>query len=142
MALNKIDRKKKDLVDAIQSLKNSLKIAPEPLGENEIELDITKDLLRNGLLQKFEYTVEILWKTLQNIYKEEGLEFQSPKNVFRHRFTELTILSEEEKTQCLLMIDHRNQIAHEYKDYIMAVIYPAIFNYVKLIEKLMIRQNP
>jgi len=135
MALTKIDRKKDDLKKALASLEVAIEIAPPPLKQGEEELDPLLDLTRNGLLQKFEYTVELLWKTFQNIYKEEGLDLQTPKNVLRKRFGEIQ-LADQDKENLLSMIDHRNQIAHEYKDYIMMEIYPKIGHYLNLMQKI------
>ncbi len=135
MVPNKIERKKNDLKKALDSLEVAIKISPKALLPNTEELNPELDLKRNGLLQKFEYTVKLFWKTFQNIYKEEGVDLQTPKAVLRHRFLEIELL-DEEKENVLLMIDHRNQIAHEYKEYIMQEIYPQIENYFKLMKKI------
>jgi nucleotidyltransferase substrate binding protein (TIGR01987 family) len=136
MALTKIDRKKEDLKKAVASLGVALGFAPPPLVDETEESDPMVDLIRNGILQKFEYTVELLWKTLHNIFKEDGLDLQTPKAVLRHRFTQVD-LSDEEKENILMMVDHRNQIAHEYKDFIMKEIYPRISYYHQLMLKIL-----
>lgn len=140
MVSNKLEIKKNNLLKALKSLESALRIAPDNsiLIDDlnwEDEEDVELDLKRNGLLQKFEYTVELLWKTIQNDYKENGIIFDTPKEVLRSAFSK-TNLSDQEKVQILKMIDHRNTIAHEYKDFIMKEIYPLIPNYFVLMKKL------
>jgi nucleotidyltransferase substrate binding protein (TIGR01987 family) len=137
---SKLKRKKIDLTAALDSIELAVKMAPPSLkvyanGDVEDEPDFQKNLLRNGVLQIFEYTTELLWKTFQNIFKEEGLSINSPKSVLREIFTRIE-LSEDDKIDFLKMIDHRNMIAHEYKNYVMGEIYPLIPHYANLMLKL------
>jgi nucleotidyltransferase substrate binding protein (TIGR01987 family) len=129
MASEKIERKTKELKSAINSLKNALDIDVKSMNE------ITIDAIYNGQIQKFEYTVELLWKSLKANIKETGIDLNSPKSVLRHAFT-FSNLSDEEKETALEMIDDRNKIAHEYKDYIMQVIHPKLKTYMGLINKI------
>ena len=129
MASEKIAQKKLELDKAIISFSNSLKIDFLNLDE------VTADTVKNGQIQKFEYTVELLWKSLKTLSKETGIDLNSPKSVFKHAFT-FSNLTDKEKELALEMIDDRNKIAHEYKDYIMNVIYPKLKNYVELIKKI------
>ena len=131
MAPDKITRKKDELRRALVSLESALQINLS--GKNEIEVDV----LKNGQIQKFEYTLELCWKTLQEIYKEKGALLNYPKDVFRERFQEIS-LTEEQKIRALVMIDDRNVIAHEYKDYIINIIWPRLFDYLELLKSIAI----
>lgn len=129
MASEKSELKTKELMNAITSFKNSLAIDVNAMNA------ITIDAIYNGQIQKFEYTLELLWKSLKINIKETGIDLNSPKSVFRHAFT-FSSLSDPEKEIALEMIDDRNKIAHEYKDYIMQIIHPKLKTYMVLIEKI------
>ena len=58
------------LIKAIGTFKKGLKSA-----KTELE--------RDGVIQRFEFTYELVWKTLKRILKFKGLEFSSPRDVFR-----------------------------------------------------------
>jgi nucleotidyltransferase substrate binding protein (TIGR01987 family) len=129
MASEKIELKMKELMSAINSFKNAMAIDVSSMNE------VTTDAIYNGQIQKFEYTIELLWKILKANIKETGIDLNSPKSVLRHAFT-FSKLSDEEKETALEMIDDRNKIAHEYKDYIMQVIHPKLKMYMELINKI------
>jgi nucleotidyltransferase substrate binding protein (TIGR01987 family) len=41
------------------------------------------ELERDGVIQRFEFTYELVWKTLKKILKFKGLDVNSPRDVFR-----------------------------------------------------------
>lgn len=129
MARPQIDRKKEELTSALSTFEGAL--ALDLRNKSELEIDVMK----NGQIQNFEYTLELCWKLLQELYKEKGLLLNYPKEVFRERFT-VTSLTEDEKSLALTMIDDRNRIAHEYKDYIMDVMWPKLPLYLSLLKRL------
>jgi nucleotidyltransferase substrate binding protein (TIGR01987 family) len=99
--------------------------------KSELELD----LLKNGQLQKFEYSLELTWKFLKYyLLSQKGIDAQGPKDVVRE-FAKLNALSVAEVSSLLNAIDDRNRIAHEYKDQIMAQIYPLLAMYSNLLRK-------
>ena len=67
-----------DLVTAISSFERSLDIDLKKFTEFEV------DIIRNGQIQKFEYTIELLWKTLKKFFevKREKI-FLYPKDVIK-----------------------------------------------------------
>jgi nucleotidyltransferase substrate binding protein (TIGR01987 family) len=126
----KLDLKIKNLDQALNSFE---KIMVEDISSFD---EIIIDAIKNGQLQKFEYTLELLWKSLKSYLEiEKGQVEIYAKDVFRAAFP-FTNLSEEEKELSLIMIEDRNKIAHEYKDFIMQTIYPTLTVYLKLIKKL------
>jgi nucleotidyltransferase substrate binding protein (TIGR01987 family) len=44
------------------------------------------ELERNGLIQRFEFTVELAWKTLKDFLNAEGFDIKSPKETIRQAF--------------------------------------------------------
>lgn len=127
----KLTRKYNELIKAFDSFSGLLKI---DLSKYETEQEV--DGLKNGQIQKFEYTVELLWKFLKSyLYEEKGTIVSSPKDTFRE-FAPHTQLSPNEISQLIEMINDRNKIAHEYKDYIMEVIYPQLAQHEVMISKV------
>ena len=51
------------------------------LTEGVAKFDKTNDLLRDGLIQRFEFTFELAWKTLKDYSESEGFIVASPREV-------------------------------------------------------------
>lgn len=86
---------------ALARLKESL----EEFGElNELE--------RNGVVQRFEFTLELAWRTLKDYMQHEGLEFQlTPKGTIRQAMESGLI----DYGQVLMdALETRNELAHDY----------------------------
>lgn len=127
-----LDQKYKELEQAILTFDKSMAINLAHFSD-EIELDTVK----SGQIQKFEYTIELTWKFLKSyLRKEKGIDAQGPKDVFRD-FARFNYFKVDEIETFIEMIDNRNKIAHEYKDYIMAVIYPKLSEFKDLISKIL-----
>lgn len=62
--------KLKDIESAIKSLKSGLG-------------NVKDDLDRDGLIQRFEFTFELLWKVIQEYARYKGVETASPRDAFR-----------------------------------------------------------
>ena len=58
----------------------NLKNAYNRLRTGLLEYDEANELQRDGLIQRFEFTFELAWKTLKAIFEDEGLNgLNSPK---------------------------------------------------------------
>lgn len=116
-----------DLAAAIDSFEKSLQIDFKKY--NEFETDIIK----NGQIQKFEYTIELFWKTLKKYFevKREKIILY-PKDVIKAFFAEDAI---DEETYLGLMsaIDSRNLLSHLYKAEMVDLIYPQLKDYAKAV---------
>jgi hypothetical protein len=94
------------------------------------------DTLKNGQLHKFEYTLELIWKTLKSFLKEEkGIVVQGSKDTFRE-IAPFIELSPDTVSDILKIIDDRNSLANEYEDFIMSNIYPKLKNHLDLLVKV------
>jgi nucleotidyltransferase substrate binding protein (TIGR01987 family) len=58
-----------DYKQKFENYKNAL----NRLNDGIMKFDQTNDLLCDGLIQRFEITFELAWKTLKAIFEEEGL---------------------------------------------------------------------
>lgn len=72
------------------------------------------DGLQNGKAQKFEYTIELCWKTIKEFIKTaDGIDEASPKRVIK-AFYLAGYLSEDNYLLLNQAIDDRNQLSHLY----------------------------
>lgn len=70
-------------------------------------------LEKEGLIQRFEYTFELSWKTLKDFLESQGVEAKFPREVIKQAFKNELILDGE---LWLQMLDSRNQMAHTYDE--------------------------
>lgn len=84
------------------------------LNDGIMKFEPNNDLLRDGLIQRFEFTFELAWKTLKAIFEDEGLTgLNSPKTVLREAFAAGLIKKDE---LWLTMLSDRNTTAHIYNE--------------------------
>lgn len=90
-----------NLQNAFKLLKKGATI-PEP---NEIEVQ--------GIIQSFEFTFELCWKTLKDYLESEGVEASFPREVLKQGL-HYGILNNGESW--LQMLTKRNMLAHTYDE--------------------------
>lgn len=87
------------------------KRAFERLNEAILLKDLN-ELERNGLVQRFEFTLELAWKTMRDFLEHKGFSFKpSPKDTFRQAQTAEYINYAQELIDGL---DLRNELSHDY----------------------------
>ena len=95
--------------------------------------------LRDSTLQRFEFTVETLWKAVKAFLLEvEGIECRSPKGCIRELFSS-GYLTDEETIKLLEMINDRNLTSHTYREEVAEEIFSRVGTYVELMEKVLKR---
>ena len=82
------------------------------------------DLLQSGLVQTYEYTFELAWKTLKDYLTLEGFEVRSPRETIRQGFQSGYITNGEDWLQALA---DRNLTIHIYDDVIIIRVLNDIF---------------
>lgn len=93
---------------------NNFRKALSRLSEGITKYDERDDLLRDGVIQRFEFTFELAWKTLKAVFEDEGLRgLNSPKSVLREAFAAELIKDDE---LWLAMLNDRNSTAHIYNE--------------------------
>lgn len=86
-------------------------------------------IIRDAAIQRFEFTLETLWKLAQRyIFIHDGIDIGSPKGVIRGCF-QSGLLDETESELFLKAIDDRNLTVHTYNEALAEKIYHNIFNY-------------
>lgn len=121
--------------DYMQKFQNYEK-AITRLNEGIEQFDKTDTLQRDGLIQRFEFTFELAWKTLKAIFEDEGLiGLNSPKTVLREAFSS-DLIQDEDKW--LSMLNDRNSSTHIYSEELAIEICNNITSkYIKVFEALM-----
>jgi nucleotidyltransferase substrate binding protein (TIGR01987 family) len=73
--------------------------------------DQLDDLAKEGLIQRFEYTFELAWKTLKDYLESEGIINQFPREVLKQGF-HVNVLNNGELW--IDMLEKRNLLTHTY----------------------------
>ena len=99
----------------------------------------TDVILRDALIQRFEYSTEAFWKYLKAyLQTEHNLSTNSPREVIRTGLT-AKLYSEEMSQELLQMLDDRNLTSHTYVEELAESIAHRIPDYSKNMSKVMIR---
>ena len=77
--------------------------------------DEYSDLERAGLVQMFEFTMELAWNTLKDLLFYEGFETKTPRDAIRKAF-ETEYLTEDEAEILLDALIKRNVLSHTYDE--------------------------
>jgi nucleotidyltransferase substrate binding protein (TIGR01987 family) len=85
-------------------------------------LPVQHDRDKAGIIQAFEFTFEIFWKTFKKIAESEGLESPSPKASISAAF-QMNLITNNEEATWLSMLKNRNLTTHTYKKQISDEIY-------------------
>ena len=107
---------------ALQRLLDSLNASLERLGE-ALSTSQDQPLAVDGTIQRFEFTFELFWKSLQRLLAGQGLAANSPKSVLQHAYR-LGWLGNE--ATWLKMLDGRNLTSHTYREALAREIYSRI----------------
>ncbi len=121
--------KKIDLYLALERLKKAFDRLKEALPQVKDELD------RDGVIQRFEFTVELFWKTLKLILAYQGIECASPRKCIKEAFRAGII---EDDEILLDMLEDRNRSSHIYDEATAEEIFERIVKvYVPVLEKVL-----
>jgi nucleotidyltransferase substrate binding protein (TIGR01987 family) len=83
------------------------------------------DLLKEGLIQRFEYTHELAWKVMKDYLEYQGyVDIRGSRDAIR-KSLELNILSDR---RWMATIEARNLTSHNYDDETVDNIYNEIMN--------------
>jgi len=70
-------------------------------------------LEKEGLIQRFEYTFELSWKTMKDYLESKGVSVDYPRDVLKEAFAHELIADGE---VWMTMLDHRNLMSHTYDE--------------------------
>lgn len=112
------------------------KKALKKLEELSEKKTIESDVLRDALIQRYEFTFELVWKFLKAYLEDQGIQnINSPKSVLKAAFSEELIFEED---IWLNMLKDRNLTSHIYDEKTAINISEKIINkYVDTFNKLL-----
>ena len=99
---------KRKLLDSLENFRKAYDKLDEALN-----IPRDRELVLEGTIQRFETTVELVWKTMKRALKYEGIHPKTPRETMKKGFS-AGWLSDEIEWQELL--DSRNSSSHEYLD--------------------------
>jgi nucleotidyltransferase substrate binding protein (TIGR01987 family) len=92
------------------------------------------DLEKEGMIQRFEYSFELAWKTLKDFLASQAIDASFPREVIKQSFHYELIDNGE---IWMDMLERRNMLAHTYNEENFRQAIDLITNYYfKEIEKL------
>jgi len=115
-----------------QNLIEDLEKANQRLKE-AVLLESTR-IHKDATIQRFEFTFELAWKTIQEYIGNQGLDCKSPKNCLREA-GRLEIIDDVEKW--FKFLDNRNLIAHTYNEEIADKIYQQAIQFPPEVDSLL-----
>ena len=100
--------KLKQFTESVQGFSQALAV------EVKDKEPVEADLMNNGKVQKFEYSVELAWKMARKfLFEVHGLERNSPKSAAKG-LLEVQLIDDSLYQQFIEMIHDRNRLSHVY----------------------------
>lgn len=96
-----------------ENFQKAFRLLEEALEEKPI--DRYSKLEQEGIIQRFEYTFELAWKTIKDRLFYDGYDEKSPRAVIRKAF-EVEYISEDDTEIWLDSLDKRNLLSHTYDE--------------------------
>ena len=122
----KFSRKLADLEAALTNFRAALTLEPELFPE------LVADNIKSGQIQKFEFTVELLWKTVQVfLFEVDGVDVVTPKSVAKE-FVEAGYCDYEIYEMFIRSINDRNQLSHIYRQEMAEATRQRLPEYVRM----------
>lgn len=124
--MDKLETKKENFGQAIARLKEAIA---------DFEVSGGNKTMRDGVIQRFEFTTELAWKTTREYLFDQGYSgFNSPKATMREAFADGLI---EDEALWIQILNDRNATSHLYSDEAAAKICERITtSYTGVFEKL------
>lgn len=94
--------------ESLINLEKALKRLEEALQEKEIN-----SLYIDGTIQRFEFSIELYWKTLKRLLAEEGIETKTPREALKQAYAIDWI---QDEAVWLQMLRDRNETSHVYDE--------------------------
>jgi nucleotidyltransferase substrate binding protein (TIGR01987 family) len=99
--------------------------------------DSSDVIVRDAMVQRFEYTTEAFWKYLKHyLQTEHNLLANSPREVMRMGL-QAKLYDEETSKELLQMLDDRNLTSHTYIEELATFIATRIPNYAHRIKSVL-----
>lgn len=101
---------------------------------DEILRQPMNEFVRDGVIQRFEYTFELSWKAMQRLLKLRGVESGSPTQVLRAAHKEGLIV---EIDQWMAFLKSRNLTVHTYNKKVAEEVFKDAEKFPKYVHDLL-----
>ena len=91
---------------------------------------------RDSVIQRFEFTFEMMWKAIKEFLKNEGLTCRSPRSCIRELFS-AGYISEDLTRKLLRMVEDCNLTVHTYREEIAEEIAKKMEENISAVKKLL-----
>ena len=98
---------------------NALENALTRLNES-LQFDLSQPLVVDACIQRFEFCIELTWKTLKKCLAIEGIEANTPRECVQQAYSIHWI---NDESVWLSMLKDRNLTSHTYKEDLALEIY-------------------
>ncbi len=98
---------------------NALEKALTRLNES-LQFDLSQPLVVDACIQRFEFCIELTWKTLKRCLAIEGIEANTPRECIQQAYSIHWI---NDESAWLSMLKDRNLTSHTYKEDLALEIY-------------------
>jgi nucleotidyltransferase substrate binding protein (TIGR01987 family) len=102
--------------------------------KTSVQLKHPSNLERDGIIQRFEYTIELLWKISKRVLAENGIIALTPREVIR----ELANIGWIDNPDTFIgLLKLRNETSHSYEEEIAQKAYLEAVKFVPICESLL-----
>ncbi len=102
----------------------------------EHKADDEYSFFRDSTIQRFEFTLEITWKSIKTFLLEyDGVECRSPKACMREFFS-TGYIDQKDVSNLLAMIDDRNLATHTYHEALADEIFGHMKAYLEIFREI------
>lgn len=115
--------------DSFLSLKDALERFTEVVDLSQSKKD---DIIIDATIKRFEFTLELFWKTLKKILAYEKVESTSPRDVVSKAF-QINLIDDEHIW--LTMLDDRNLSSHVYNQKMAREIFERTISHLPILQK-------
>lgn len=81
--------------------------------EEALKEDPNNSLVVDGTIQRFEFTIELYWKTMKRLLLSEGIDAKTPRETLKEAFQVGWL---EDEKAWLQMLKDRNETSHIYDE--------------------------
>lgn len=137
--LDNIEKEGVILMNKLEEKQDKLMLAVSRLKESLLEYEQhNSDTVRDGVIQRFEFCTELVWKTLREYLIDQGYtEINSPKAVMRTAYEDGII---KEEAAWISLLNDRNSTSHIYDEQTAIDIFKRIKDqYVNLFDEIIER---
>ena len=146
--MDKLTQKYTKLVQALSTLQkavftHNLFISEEKSYNPHLEYEEEERMLRDSMIQRFEYCTDLFWKYLKKNLETKQLapEIKTPAEVIRKSYAS-GMISEENAEMVIDMIKDRNKTSHMYVEELAEKLAEKIPDYYELMHTITQRLTP